>query len=394
MFRLRVLLFATVPLLVSFPALASNFAVGTCKPRLTSFSSISAAVAGVPPGSTIQVCPGVYPEQIVISQPLTLQGIASGGQDQVVIAVPSTLTPLSANVVSMFGEPVAAQVLIQSPGAVNITNVIVDGTGGDQACLTSNVWVAGIFYASDSSGEVDRVRISGQTDEGCGVGIWAENTSTSNRTVNIHDSSIHDVDGAGIFVGSGPSPTLTAIIRENFISVPLGSEGVEVNSVNGVVARNNVTDTLAGIFDFAPAVRVSNNTVTNTTFGILLLLGGTAESNDVSNSVYGIYLAADGAVVQSNHITLAPNAGIELSCHIGTVSHNTINDAAVGLDQVPSGFHGSNTFANTGFISVDGCTAAPLVASAARVQSLTAAQSGTSSPQGWRTPANPFGAKK
>jgi hypothetical protein len=334
----------------------------------------------------------VYPEQITISQPLTLQGIASGGQDQAVITVPGT--PLSANVISMFGEPVAAQVLVQSPGAVNIANVIVEGTGGDQACLTSNIWLAGIFYASGSSGEVEQVRTSGQTDEGCGVGIWAENAGSSNRIVNIHDSSIHDVDGAGVFVGSGSTPTLTAFIRENFISAPLGSEGVVVNSVNGVIAQNNVTDTLAGIFDLAPGVRVSNNTVTNTTFGVLLLLGGTAESNDISNSIYGIYLNADGSVVQSNHITLAPNAAIEFNCHSGTVSHNKINDAAIGLDQVPAGFNGSNTFANTGFISTDGCSAAPLVASAARVQSSAAAQSGMSSPQEWRTPANPFGSRR
>ncbi len=392
MFRLRALLCATVPLLASFPAMAANFAVGTCKPRLTSFSTISDAVASVPPGSTIQVCPGVYPEQITISQPLTLQGIASGGQDQIVITVPST--PLSANVMSMFSEPVAAQVLVQSPGAVNITNVIVDGTGGDQACLTSTIWLAGIFYATGSSGEIDQVRTSGQTNEGCGVGIWAENAGSSNRVVNIHDSSIHDVDGAGVFVGSGSTPTLTAFVRENFVSAPLGSEGVMVISVNGVVAQNNVTDTLAGIFDLAPGVRVSHNTVTNTQFGIVLLLGGTAESNDISNSIFGIFLNADGAVVQSNHITLASSVGIEFNCHNGTVSHNTINDAALGLDQVPADFHGSNRFANTGLISSDGCFATPLVAGAARVQSPTGAQSGMSSPEHWRTPANPFGSRR
>ncbi len=392
MFRLRVLLFATVALLVSLPAMAANFAVGTCKPRLTSFSTISAAVAGVPAGSTIQVCPGVYPEQVTIAQPLTLQGIASGGQDQIVITVPST--PLNANVISMFSEPVAAQVLVQSPGAVNITNITVDGTGGDQACLTSGVWLAGIFYASGSSGEVDQVRTSGQTDEGCGVGIWAENAGSYSRVVNIHDSSIHDVDGAGVFLASGSTPSLTAIVRENFISAPLGSEGVMVSSVNGVVAQNNVTDTLAGIFDLAPGVRISNNTITNTQFGIALLLGGTAESNDISNSIFGIFLNADGSVVQSNHITLASSVGIELNCHSGNVSHNTINDAALGLDQVPAGFHGSNRFANTAVISSDGCAATPLAASAARVQSLAAPQSGVPSLQDWRTPANPFGSRR
>jgi hypothetical protein len=42
------------------------------------FTTISAAVIGVPAGSKIQVCPGTYPEQVTISQPLTLEGISSG----------------------------------------------------------------------------------------------------------------------------------------------------------------------------------------------------------------------------------------------------------------------------------------------------------------------------
>jgi hypothetical protein len=392
MVRLKVLLLATVPFLASFPAMAGNFAVGTCKPRLTSFSTISAAVTSVPPGSTVQVCPGVYPEQVTISQPLTLQGIASGNQDQIVITVPNA--GLSANVTSIFGEPVAAQLLVQSPGAVNITNVVVDGTGGDQVCSTSNIWLAGIFYASGSSGEVNRVRTSGQFDETCGVGIWAENGDGSNRMVSIHDNSVHDVDGTGIFAGSGTTPTLTALIRDNLVSIHSGSGGISVSGINGVVAQNNVSDALAGIFDSAPGVRVSSNTITNALFGVLNLTGGTIHSNDISNTTIGVFLNSDGSTVQSNRITLAATAAIEFNCFSGVVSHNTINDAAVGLDQVPTGFHGSNTFSNTGTISTDSCSATPILAGAARVQSLNGVLPGTPAPQQWRTPATPFASRR
>ncbi len=392
MVRLKVLLLATVPLLASFPAMAGNFAVGTCKPRLTSFSKISEAVTSVPPGSTVLVCPGVYAEQVTISQPLTLQGIASDNQDQIVITVPST--GLSANVTSIFGEPVAAQLLVQSPGKVDITNIVVDGTGGDQACGTSNIWLSGIFYASGSSGEVERVRTSGQFDENCGVGIWAENGDGSNRFVSIHDSSVHDVDGTGIFVGSGASPTLTAFVRRNLVSVPSAPSGIVVSGNNGVVAENNVTDALAGVFDLAAGVRVSSNTFTNTSIGVLLLAGGTVQSNDILNANYGVFLISDGATIQSNRITLATTAAVEFNCFSGVVSHNTVNDAAVGLDQVPTGFHGSNNFANTGTISTDGCSATPVLAGAARVQSPNTVLSGTPAPLRWRTPATPFGSTR
>jgi hypothetical protein len=157
---------------------------------------------------------------------------------------------------------------------------------------------------------------------------------------------------------------------------------------------NNVSDALAGVFDAAPAVSVVSNDVINTSFGVLLLLGGTVQANDIANSVYGVYLNADGASVQSNRIVSAAAAGVEFNCHSATVAHNTINDALVGLDQVPGGGRGSNTFANAGTITTDGCAAAPVLAAAASLNSLNAAQSGPPAPQTWRTPANPFGSPR
>src|ERR1700746_465121 len=128
--RFRMFLLAVVPLLAAHLMMADgNFAVvGTCKPKLTSFTTIQAAVTKVPPGSTVLVCPGVYPEQVTISQPLTLQGIADSNLDQITITATGGLAP---NATSMFGQSVAAQVLVQNAGPVNISNIAVDGTGGE-----------------------------------------------------------------------------------------------------------------------------------------------------------------------------------------------------------------------------------------------------------------------
>ena len=115
MLRRRFLLWlAALPLLGVQPLLAANVQVGTCKPHLKSFLTISAAVSSVSPGSTIQVCPGTYAEQVTITQPLTLEGVASGTANQASITVPSG--GLVTNAVSMFGELVAAQVLVQGAG--------------------------------------------------------------------------------------------------------------------------------------------------------------------------------------------------------------------------------------------------------------------------------------
>jgi len=390
MLRLRVLFFATVPLLASCPLMAATFAVGTCKPKLTSFSTISAAVSTVPAGSNVQVCPGTYSEQVTIKQPLNLEGIAINNQDQVVIAVPGT--GLTTSLTSFFTQAVAAQVLVQAAGTVNLTNITVDGTGGDQLCTTSGIWLAGIFYASGSSGTVNRVRASGQSDEGCGVGVWAENGGITNQSVAVLNSSIHDNDGAGIFAGSGAAPTLTVTIRNNFISSPLGLIGVDLNSVSGAVTDNMVSAAEAGVFDVAPGVSVADNTATNAAYGVLLLAGGTVQSNELSNVTYGVFLDSDGATIQNNRITLATTAALELNCFSGTVSHNTINDAAVGIDQAPLGFNQSNTFNNTSVVSANGCAAA--LASVPLAASRSIVSSGTSAPRQWRTPATPNGVRQ
>src|SRR5246127_5853953 len=89
--RFRMFLLAAVPLLAAHLMMADgNFAVvGTCKPKLTSFTTIQAAVTKVPPGSTVLVCPGIYPEQVTISQSLTLQGIADSNLDEAILVIPT-----------------------------------------------------------------------------------------------------------------------------------------------------------------------------------------------------------------------------------------------------------------------------------------------------------------
>src|SRR3954449_8684938 len=52
------------------------------------FATIQAAVAAAAAGTTLQVSPGTYPEQVTIGKSLTLEGTAPGA----IIQAPSTLT--------------------------------------------------------------------------------------------------------------------------------------------------------------------------------------------------------------------------------------------------------------------------------------------------------------
>src|ERR1051326_3074061 len=64
---------------------------GRSNPGPQHFTTIQAAidsVASSAPGSTVLVCPGTYPEQVVVSTPLVLQGIISGTAGAPGITVP------------------------------------------------------------------------------------------------------------------------------------------------------------------------------------------------------------------------------------------------------------------------------------------------------------------
>lgn len=66
--------------------------------------------------------------------------------------------------------------------------------------------------------------------------------------------------------------------------------------------------------------------------GTLILTTTPVKSNKIVNSsTYGIQLFTSGVTVQSNTITKSASA-IRFSCNSGTVISNTINDAALGLD--------------------------------------------------------------
>lgn len=367
-------LLALMLVLAAQPLVAATYYVGTCK--VGAFGSISAAVASatVPPGSIIDVCPGTYPEQIVINKALTIQGIFNTNSSQAVIAMPSGGLGTTSSINSVLGT-IAAQVEVTA-GPVNITNITVDGTAGTTSCPSTDY--VGIFYSSGSSGTVNEVETRNQTCNSGGVGITAENgAAASPLSVTIENSNIHDNSFVGIITCSNqPTSTLTASIKGNYImggqygvitfcnaggsvssnTIAAGNNGIGIyaGSSSTTLSGNTVIDGAYGIFVVEAAV-VSGNTVTNASFGIVVEATGSVTSNHISNSAYGISLIASGATIKSNAITKASTAGIEFNCNTDTVSGNTINGAPTGLDRVPAAFSGVNKFNNVATVRTDGC---------------------------------------
>jgi hypothetical protein len=332
---------AVVVLAVSAPLQALNYEVGGCKTGsgYLNFTTISAAVAGVPAGATIFVCPGVYPEQVTITQPLTLQGIRSGNANRAVIAI----KPNGAVVpnVTIGGQPYYAQVLVQnvSPaGAVNITGITVDGAGANAGCST--LTLAGILYDSSTTGTVNEVTARNQVNnDGCGWGILLYNGSSTNETITVENSSFHGQGavGGGIWTNAAPSSTLTATVNGNFLSNAGGN--AILAGTNGGISGNLVTSsTQAGacaICAFGPQV-VSGNTLADDAEGLAIegSYPTAVESNKLSNVGTAILNFSNVTTpIKSNTIknTVCAIDFYSGASSSGPISGNIINDSQYGF---------------------------------------------------------------
>jgi hypothetical protein len=339
MSRLKILFLVTAILLFgTHPAFATNYAVGTCEPQLKSYAKINDAMVAVPAGSTVEVCPGTYPEQVSIPRAITLVGITSGNSDQVVITIPSGGLFVTAS-------PYAPQVETYS-GPVNITNITVDGTGNN---LNGSAYLAGIYYGPGSSGVIKDVTTRYQLDSGHGFGIFADNTNSTTELLTIEDCSVHDFDYTGISVRGNYTATIKAnhVNGSTVTTAVFGIADVSAGSItDNIVIGPGASVNSQGITIQTPSATVTGNTVTNWFYGFVDFAAASYTSNTLRDTAYGVYLEVAGAKVESNTITQSVERGIELNCFAGTVKSNTINDAPIGLDNVPSGLSTTNTYFN------------------------------------------------
>jgi hypothetical protein len=403
-------------------AMSATVQVGTCKPQLTSFSTIQSAVIASGPGTTILVCPGNYPEQVSINKALNLKGVQSGTADAAVIIAPVGGTV--ANTASLAsGNPIAAQVLVMDTTGVNISNLTIDGNNNLIGGCGLNL--IGIYYRN-ASGVVDHAAVVNQALtaalNGCqsGLGIFAQSGSGGKSKVTISDSHVQNYQKNGI---TGNELGTTINILENTVVGQGSTTGAAENSIQlgfgakGVVISNTVIDDVwapdtfadpgdaaAGILIFASSgVIVAGNTVGNTQFGIAFVSDSTFGSADNGTITWnkvsathifdGIDLCSNSNTVRNNLITGSDESAIHVDSSCGAVknnhvSDNTINKSCagilVGTAAGPNSI-GGNTFFNVGntVMQADQCTATQF--SALSTASSAVAKSSKSNP----VPARP-----
>ncbi|MFL5236199.1 MAG: hypothetical protein ACJ8EL_01065 [Rhizomicrobium sp.] len=351
--------------LAAHPASARTLQVGTCKDAQVTFSTIQEAIDVAFVHDKITVCPGNYPEQVVITKTLTLTNVK--GFDNPVITVPAG--GVVQNTTTLSGFPTAAQVLVQPDTTANVTvrNIVVDGA--DNNVQTCGLQLVGVYYRN-AGGTIQADTIKNQLlpegYQGCqsGLGIYVQNANAGTDPVVITANSVTNFNKNGItmneaaatgeitrntVVGMGP----TDVIAQNGIQVAYGANAdVETNSVSNLIYSPG-TYGAAGILLYgtdASTSIVNHNTMNSAQYGAVLdAVNGTAgnrvqvTTNKIYNAQFaGVGLYSDGPSddyinVSGNNIqNTSDYDGIDACSDNNTITNNKMvnssGESAIHLD--------------------------------------------------------------
>jgi len=323
----------------------------TCKPAYVHFSTIQSAVSASPFGTIIMVCPGTYPEQVTINQPLTLEGVTDGTGNAAVITVPGG--GLVQNGTSVSFGPVAVQLLVENTVGVTIKNLAVDGNGANcPAGSNRNVGI-GVFNVGTPNDGTAAAIISNvvvRNELNCfGDGILAD---TSYMTVTA--SEIHDINQTAIDAYSAKYS-----ITNNSIQRAFAYGIVLLNNASGsVVSGNNVSDGSTGILSTNNfnAATITKNTVLNNSFAGVYLYFAYHQSvtqNVISRSPWGLIVEFGFQdTLQNNKISDAAADGIlDFNSFGGNIiTLNTVNEGFFGI--FADGSTGGDTLVPNSFFNV------------------------------------------
>ena len=250
----RLLLAAAIGVCGVFALVAAPRAVGATlvvgqKPTCegVQFAKIQDAVNAASPGDTIQICPGVYAEQVTISKPLQL--IGNNGA----ILRPSGVAANTTGLAS--GQSIAAILLVENTTDVTVRNVTVDGSDADiNACAPDLV---GVFFRN-ASGLLSRVAVRNaklsSTLNGCASGsaILVQSGGGLTSAVSILESSIHDYQKNGITVNETGTQ---ATIEGNFVTGLGPTTGAAQNGIQiGFGAQGTIRHNTVANHIWAPCV--------------------------------------------------------------------------------------------------------------------------------------------
>jgi nitrous oxidase accessory protein NosD len=263
------------------------------------YATIGAAVSAASPGDVIEICPALYPEQLIITQPLTLRGIQVNGIRRVL------LQPALSDLQNL---PTEAVITVQNTQGVTIQDLAIDASHNTVSGCSPGL--AGIHY-SNASGTIINDAIFGaqlQNPQGCttnlpfgnGFGVLVDTSVAGTFQVAIQNNSIHDFTANGILtMGTG----VTAAVEGNDVSGVGPSSGTfqfgifVANGAVGLINRNTITEGLCGTLSSADCTNVRSEGVTLRAVGN----GTTVDSNVITNAQSGIFINGGSHVRITNN---------------------------------------------------------------------------------------------
>lgn len=335
---------------------------------LNHYSAINAAAAG----DQIEICPALYPEQLIITKALTLRGVATPVNISSYLPCCNEVDRvlLQPTLQDLQGLPFEAVITVMNTEGVSIENLSIDAS---QNTVTScDVALSGVHFYN-ASGRIRRSAIAGaqlpnpqncSTFFGNGFGIVVDSSDSLPHHVEIEENSIHDYQRDGIEVtntgvsveiegndisGLGPASGINQFgvfllngaageIEANFITegscgslsssdcVNLRSEGVVLRAAadGTVIDHNVISHVQSGIFlNTVNAVRIRNNLIGN-----IDALDGIDMENTSNSLVDGNTIFNATPLTNLSEGIFEAFGGTEGK---NEITNNTVNDAYCGV---------------------------------------------------------------
>jgi hypothetical protein len=379
------------------PRLAPRTSAGASCPNFQ-FTTIGAALNAAASGDVIEICPGLYAEQLVVTKPVTLRGVRSNGVGRVL---------LQPNLTDLQNLPAEAVITVINTSDVTIEGLAIDASGNTVSGCTPGI--AGIHF-NNASGAVTNNAIFGahlanplsctKLPFGNGFGVLVDGSQPGPYEVSINRNSIHDYTANGVEV-NGTGTAITAQIQGNTISGVGPSSGIfqfaifVLNGAVGLITNNVITEGLCGALSSSDCIGVrsegvtlrapgdgtvvDSNIITNAQSGIFINGGNflSITNNQIANidamSGMDIQGSASGfftnSIIQGNTISnVGPidqdatndGEGCGINEYSGTgvagnqISNNTVNDAFCGVAYVTADSVQAGTYYNTLYTEFNG----------------------------------------
>ncbi len=316
------------------------------------YHSIGAALTAASAGDTIQVCPGLYPEQLIITKPVTLAGLNVAGPTGQSGKYGINRVLLQPTLTDMQDYPYEAVITVRNTTGVTIQNLAIDAS--KNTVSGCGLTLSGIHFFN-SSGKAYGNAISGaqladiQTctgvfGNGFGILVDSDGTQPGPFNVEIERNSIHDYTKDGIYVVGAGAGTPYAAVKA----------GIRNNIISGIGPGSGTLQ--FGVFIFGALAKVTNNRISEGTCGTL-----NPSSDCVNLRSEGVTLrfAEAGTVVDGNTIMNAQsgifiNGGTQL-----TITNNVVANIegldGIDIQNLTNSIFDGNTLYNGYPISNDSC---------------------------------------